>query len=275
MIDVLDAEAIEGGVLPALRPQLRRVTVLDETDSTNAELSRLSPAEQHAHAVLAEEQKRGRGRRDRRWHSPAGGNIYFSLGWRFTEGDHAFTTLPLVAAVAAAQTLKRVGLTGHGIKWPNDILVAGKKLAGILVELKAHGSRSVAIIGVGINVRMPSSALEDPETLIDRPWTDLESNLAPAERPCSRNALASGLIDQLLSALGRFESTGFESFHRAWATYDLLRGTETTLQMDGHSVQGIARGISDQGELLLDVTGGGRQSFHAGEVRVFGGTRAF
>ncbi len=275
MTDRLDAEAIEEGVLPALRPQLRRVTVLEQTDSTNAELARLGPAEQHAHAVLAEEQKQGRGRRDRRWHSPAGGNIYFSLGWRFSEGDHAFTTLPLVAAVAAAQALKRVGLTGHGIKWPNDILVDGKKLAGILVELKAHGNRSAAIIGVGINVRMPANAAEDPERLIDRPWTDLESNLDAPNRPCSRNALASGLIDQLLSALGRFESTGFASFQQAWASYDLLRDIETTLQMDDRSVHGIARGVSEQGELLLDVSGGGRQSFHAGEVRVFGGTRAF
>ena len=275
MTDILDAEAIAEGVLPSLRPQLRRVTVLDETDSTNAELARLAPAEQHAHAVLAEKQKQGRGRRARRWHSPAGGNIYFSLGWRFSSNDHAFSTLPLVVAIATANALKRAGLEGHGIKWPNDILVNGKKLAGILVELKSGADQALATMGIGINVRMPSTAEDNPEELIDRPWTDLASNVDTGMGPVNRNSLASALLDQLLASLGRFESTGFESFRRAWTEYDLLRDTETTLQIDDRSVDGIARGVSDTGELLLDTAEGDRQAFHAGEVRVFGGTRAF
>ena len=275
MTDILDAEAIAEGVLPSLRPQLRGVTVLDETDSTNAELARLAPAEQHAQAVLAEKQKQGRGRRARRWHSPAGGNIYFSLGWRFSSNDHAFSTLPLVVAIATANALKRTGLEGHGIKWPNDILVNGKKLAGILVELKSGANQALATMGVGINVRMPFTAEENPEELIDRPWTDLASNVQTGAGPVNRNALASALLDQLLASLGRFESTGFESFRRAWAEYDLLRDTKTTLEIDDRSVAGIARGVSDTGELLLDIDGGDQQAFHAGEVRVFGGTRAF
>ena len=275
MVDRLDAELIAEGVLPSLRPQLRQVTVLPETGSTNTELSKLKPAEQHAHAVLAERQTRGRGRRARRWHSPAGGNVYFSLGWRFSGGDHPFATLPLVVAVATANALKRAGLAGHGIKWPNDILAGGRKLAGILVELKSGGSRTTAIIGIGINVRMPVSAEENPEQLIDRPWTDLETHLSPELLPCNRNALASALLDQLLAALGRFESTGFESFRSAWNQYDLLDQGQVTLEMDEKTICGIARGVSGSGELLLETSSGAVRHFHAGEVRVYRGIRAF
>jgi len=275
MTDVLDAEAIAEGVLPSLRPQLRRVTVLPDTDSTNAELARLRPAEQHAHAMLAERQNQGRGRRERRWHSPAGGNIYFSLGWRFTGGDHPFSTLPLLVAIATANALKQAGLRGHGIKWPNDILVDGKKLAGILVELKSSANHTSAIIGIGINVRMPATAGENPEALIDRPWTDLVSHLGAGQLPCDRNALASALLDQLLASLARFEHGGFDSFRQAWKTYDVLENGPVTLELDDGEIAGTARGITQDGELILHTAGGDRLAFNAGEVRVYRGIRAF
>ena len=195
MTDKLDAERIAEGVLPSLRPALRQVTVLEETDSTNSELARLTPGEQHAHAILAERQTAGRGRRRRHWHSPAGGNVYFSLGWRFPRRDHPFSTLPLVVAIAVANALERVGLEGPGLKWPNDILVGGRKAVGILADLKSVGDVNTAIIGVGINVRMPASAGEAPATLIDRPWTDLESQLDEVDKPCDRNRLVSSLLD--------------------------------------------------------------------------------
>ena len=275
MADRLDAEAIAEGVLPSLRPRLRLVTVLPETESTNTVLARMQPAEQHAHAVLAERQTAGRGRRERKWHSPAGGNVYFSLGWRFTRDDHPFSTLPLVAAIAAANALKKAGLEGHGIKWPNDILVDGKKLVGILAELKAGGKGTTAIIGIGINVRMPETDQEDPGKIIDRPWSDLESHLPDRARPCDRNRLASQLLDHLLASLERFENSGFESFHGPWERWDLLHGGQTTLEMENGSVVGIARGINEKGELLLQTHDGETRCFNAGEVRVFRGIRAF
>lgn len=276
MADFLDAEQIAEGVLPSLRPRLRKVTVLAETDSTNSELARLKPAEQHAHAILAERQTVGRGRRERKWHSPAGGNIYLSFGWSFSRGEHPFSTLPLVVAIATANALKHAGLEGHGIKWPNDILAGGKKLAGILVELKSGGNvRTTSIIGVGINVRMPSTESEDPGKIIDRPWTDMESQLAEAFRPSDRNLLASAILDQLLASLDRFERSGFESFRGAWKKYDLLENGQATLELDNGTVCGVARGVNEAGELLLETEQGETRSFHAGEVRVFRGNRAF
>lgn len=274
--DSLDADRIAEGILPSLRPRLRRVTVLPEVDSTNLELGRMAPGERHAHAVLAERQTRGRGRRQRNWHSPAGGNVYFSLGWRFPQGDHPLSTLPLIVAVATANALNRAGLEGHGIKWPNDVLVSGRKLAGILVELKSAGNgNSTAIIGIGINVRMPNTQAEDPEKLIDRPWTELEAHLGKEHKPCDRNALASQLLDQLLASLDRFERSGFETFTGAWEEYDLLQDEQVTLELDDATVNGVARGVNEWGELLLQTANGEVHSFHAGEVRVYRGIRAF
>ena len=211
MTEPLDPERIAENVNPALRPVLRRVTVLQEVDSTNLELARMPLPEQHAHAVLAEEQTGGRGRRQRSWHSPPGGNIYLSLGWQFRHDHPARSNLPLVSAICVVGALAGAGLDGHGIKWPNDILLNGKKLAGILVELQSTGNGPAnAVIGVGLNVRMPRSG-QDPGKVIDRPWTDLESNLPRDRKPVDRNRLASMLLDRLMAGLQRFEDSGFES----------------------------------------------------------------
>ena len=275
MTDKLDGERIAEGVLPSLRPLLRQVTVLEEIDSTNSELARMRSGEQHAHAVLAERQTAGRGRRRRRWHSPAGGNVYCSLGWRFPRRDLPFSTLPLVVAVAVANALERMGLKNHGVKWPNDILVGGRKAVGILAELKSSGNANTAIIGIGINVRMPASTGEDPAKLIDRPWTDLESHLDQADRPCDRNRLVSTLLDQLLASLQRFESSGFESFRSSWERWDLLRGGPVKLETDEGSVTGVALGVNGSGQLLLKLQDDEIRPFHAGEVRVFRDTPIF
>ena len=270
MTDLLDAETILEGVLPTLRPLLRRVTVLEEVDSTNSELQRLLAPERHAHALLAERQVRGRGRRQRSWHSPAGGNIYMSLGWQFRKEQLPLSTLPLVVAVCVAQALARTGLQGHGIKWPNDILVDGAKLAGILVELQSSGDvGATAVIGIGLNVRMPVREGEDPRQLIDRPWTDLQSHLTNGSLPGGRNRLAVNLLDQLLAALGRFEQTGFDTFAAAWKEFDLLNGNPVTLDLDKGTVTGIAQGINNDGELMVTMEDGCISSFHSGEVRVF------
>ncbi len=103
--------------------------------------------------LLADRQSAGRGRRGRSWHSPPGQNIYLSLGWNFQRADGALTPLPLAVAVAAVRAMRRAGLHSPGIKWPNDIQVGGKKLAGILVELRNPGpGQALAVIGIGVNV---------------------------------------------------------------------------------------------------------------------------
>ena len=268
MTDPLDADRIAEGVLPALRSRLRRVTVRQTVDSTNTALAALPAAEQHAHALLAEEQTAGRGRGARRWHSPAGGNIYLSLGWRFRSAPPDLGALPLAVAVAVTEALTAAGLEGAGIKWPNDILVDGRKLAGILVESQLAGASEASVIaGIGLNVRMPRVA---GEAAIDRPWTDLESDLPASRRPVKRNHLVSGLLDRLLATFERFEATGFKSFRPRYTNFDILKGRPITLEHASGEVSGTGRGVDESGRLLVDCKNGEVRAFHSGEVRVFG-----
>jgi len=264
--DALSADAIRSRLGPATASALSELTVLGEVDSTNAVLARLPAARRHRHAVLAESQTRGRGRRQRTWHSPAGGNIYLSLGWRFTAPVPRLSCLPLAVAVCLAAALERAGLRGHGIKWPNDILVEGAKLAGILVESQAAGSDAFqAVIGIGLNVRMPSSA---ESAGIDRPWTDLVTRLPSNQRDISRNEIAALLLDGLLPGMGRFESEGFEPFRAGWDRFDLLTGRRVRLEGNGGFRRGIALGIDASGGLSIDIEDYGPQVLHAADVTV-------
>ena len=270
--DRLDAGHIREAMARATKAKLRQLTLLQETDSTNTSVLRLPGDQQHAHAVLAECQTGGRGRRERSWHSPAGGNIYLSLGWWFRDCQWPLATLPLVVAIAVSRALARAGLHGHGIKWPNDILVQGKKLAGILVELQSAGSGpALAVIGVGINVRMPSPEPGEPAAAINRPWTDLVSQLKAGDAGISRNRLVSFLLDELLEALVAFERAGFEGFSDAWRELDLLQGKKIQLEQNGQIQAGTAHGVDKNGGLLLETPQSGTQVFHYGEVSIHRG----
>jgi BirA family biotin operon repressor/biotin-[acetyl-CoA-carboxylase] ligase len=267
--DVLAAERILEHLPAPLRHELRELTVLQQTDSTNSALARIPPERRHAHALLAEEQTGGRGRRQRSWHSPAGGNIYLSLGWRFDSQSISLSTLPLVAALCLCRALDRAGLQGHGIKWPNDVLIDGAKLAGILVESQAVGSGPLlAVIGIGLNVRMPGGEGDHPGVIIDRPWTDLASHLPEGRRSVSRNELAALLLEQLLTGLPRFEAEGFATYHDEWQKRDLLTGRRLRLEGNGGFRYGRALSIEDDGGLKVDIDGYGPQVLYAADVSI-------
>jgi BirA family biotin operon repressor/biotin-[acetyl-CoA-carboxylase] ligase len=255
--------------------QLAGLDVLEETDSTNSALQRLALEQQHAHAILADRQTSGRGRRQRNWHSPAGCNVYLSLGWRFMDQRLPLTALPLVTAVCTCRALSRARLRGHGIKWPNDILAGGAKIAGILVELQAaSGGPANAVIGVGVNVSMTQeeASRQAADASIDRSWTDMQSQMPQHSKGVSRNEVAALLLEELLSGVLEFQSNGFAALRDEWSRLDLLAGQKIRLELQGKSTHGVARGISEDGALLLDVTGPDgrveRQVIHAGEVSV-------
>ena len=271
----LDPARIRELMSPLSLERLAWLDVMEETDSTNSALQRLPLEQQHAHAILAESQTSGRGRRQRNWHSPAGCNVYLSLGWRFEDKRLPFSALPLVAAVCTCRALTRAGLRGHGIKWPNDILVDRAKIAGILVELQAaSGGPAHAVIGVGVNVSMAQgeTARREADASIDRSWTDMESQIPNHGNGISRNDIAAVLLEELLAGVLEYQSTGFGELRAEWTELDLLAGQEVRLELQGKFTDGIACGISEDGALLLDVTGhdGGveRQVIHAGEVSV-------
>lgn len=270
--DRLDAKCIREGMTETARARLRHLTLLHETDSTNAYVLRLPQDQQHAHAVLAESQRHGKGRRQRSWYSPAGGNIYLSLGWHFAEVEYPLSTLPLVSAIGVCKALSRAGLENHGIKWPNDVLVDGRKLAGILVEMQSAGSGpAIVAIGMGVNIRMPNAESDDLKLAIDRPWTDLASRFGMNSEAPVRNELVAMILDETLPALELFQASGFEPFRAGWENLDLLYGNTVELEQDGPNPAGRARGVDPYGGLLLEGADGEVRAFHSGEVSVIYG----
>jgi len=266
-IEPLSAERVRAALSGRAKATLRALTVVREVDSTNSELARLPAEQRHGHAILADAQTNGRGRRQRVWHSPPGGNIYLSLGWRSGLQTAALSTLPLVVGLCLCRSLEKVGLRGHGVKWPNDILVRDAKLAGILVEMESPGSGpSVGIIGAGLNVRMPGNATGMPPLSIDQPWTDLASELPAKRGMIDRNAVAASLLDELLAGLAEFEGRGFEAFRNDWERFDLLKGRRVALQAVGSVHRGIVRGIDASGGLAVDLDDGGVQVYYAADV---------
>ena len=198
---------------------------------------------------LAEYQSAGRGRRGRQWHSPFGSNLYFSLAWPFHSGAADLAGLSLAVGVMVKNALSRVGVTGGGLKWPNDILFDQKKLAGILIDLRGEADGVMwAVIGVGINVSMK----DDVSLPIDQPWT---SCVAVAGRDVSRNQLAGELISELLVGLPRFENDGFGGFQSEWQALDLLVGGPVWVEKGGESVRANALGVDDSGGLLVEYDG--------------------
>jgi BirA family biotin operon repressor/biotin-[acetyl-CoA-carboxylase] ligase len=258
-IELLEKNLIIASLDPAICNQLRKLDVEAKVDSTNSVLQRQPVAEQHAAVILAEQQTTGRGRRGRAWHSPFGSNLYLSLGWMFEKPLTELGCLPLVVAIATARALKRVGLSGHQIKWPNDILLDGRKLCGCLVEMQTDGQGHChAVLGVGINVRMQAA---EADREIEQAWTDLHSQLPT----CSRNKLAALLIEELLICMHSFSERGFSPFIASWKELDSLYGQRIEVFGSNNSRHGIACGIDEQGALLLD-TGNEIQRFHSGEV---------
>jgi BirA family biotin operon repressor/biotin-[acetyl-CoA-carboxylase] ligase len=176
---------------PGILQLIRRLDVLEQTTSTNDEILNLPPRERHGRIVLAERQTAGKGQRGRQWQSP-GGNVLFSIGWRFSSQPNVLGDLPLLAGVCICQALARLGLKGHGLKRPNDVMVGGAKLSGILVETRVGRHGLDAVTGIGINMRMDDNVGQS----IDQPWTDLERHLH-AELP-TRNKVVSTILEELL-----------------------------------------------------------------------------
>ncbi len=255
----LDRTLILERIAPLWREKLTNLTIETSLDSTNSALQRLPVAERHAAVILAEQQTSGRGRRGRQWHSPVGKNLYLSLGWKFDKPLSELGCLPLVVALSAARALTRSGLNDHRIKWPNDILLDGKKLCGCLVEMHADARGAChAVLGVGINVHMPASVADGE---IDQPWTDLHSQLPD----CSRNTLAALLLEELIDHLGLFSEKGFAPLKPLWKQMDGLEGQTINVFADSQTHRGIALGIDEDGALLLDI---GKQvlTLHSAEV---------
>jgi BirA family biotin operon repressor/biotin-[acetyl-CoA-carboxylase] ligase len=256
-LDGLALDAIRAGIGPAA--DAIRIELVDECDSTNAMLAaRASAGAPTGTALACELQRAGRGRQGARWVSGRGDGLTFSLLWRFERAAGTLTGLPLVAGLACADALEALGASDVALKWPNDLLRAGAKLGGILVEAQGDARGPLAaVIGVGINVRLSDEA----RAAIGQPVADLTG--VPYG---SRSAVLGRVLAALAAALARFEREGFTAFRAAWQRRHAFQDKRVRLLVRaGHSIVGVAAGVADDGALLLG-TEAGVQRFYAGEV---------
>lgn len=261
-VELLDRERILAALSAPARRTLPALHVCFETASTQLLAAAAPPPERGCAIWLAERQTAGQGRRGRRWVSPLAANLAMSVARRFQGGFAALSGLSLVVGVAVAEALQTLGYRQVGLKWPNDLWVDGRKLGGILIQLRGEASGPCeAVIGLGINVRMPAAFAR----LIDQPWCDLASLSRSA--PTSRNTLAAAVIEQLLPALERFERDGLAPFLDRWRQLDVLAGQPVRVFEGDHVREGIAHGIDEQGALRVQHEQHERR-YHGGEVSV-------
>lgn len=234
------------------------VAVIPVIDSTNQYLLERMDSLPSGAVCVAEYQQAGRGRRGRHWFSPFGANLYMSMYWRLEQGPAAAMGLSLVIGIVMAETLQSLGAEDVRVKWPNDIYLHDRKLAGILVELTGKtGDAAQIVMGAGINLAMRNADAAQ----INQGWI----NLQEAGVTLDRNDLAATLINRLREALPVFEQEGLAPFVARWAGLDNFINRPVRLLMGEREVYGIARGIDNQGGLLLEQEGD-IKSWMGGEI---------
>lgn len=236
-----------------------------EIDSTSDRLHRAPPPPaDRPRLVFAEIQRAGRGRRGRSWIAPFGSGLTFSMGWTFTETPAGLSSLSLAVGAALVRRLRDLGADQAMLKWPNDLLVFGRKLGGLLIQLRAEsGAGASAVIGLGLNLQLS----EATRAGIERPGVLAVADLAEAiHGPLpGRNALAASLAAAMLDALQRFAAGGFDPFIEDWRSFDALRDAPVMLLQGDERIEGIARGADRDGALLLEV-GSRLERFYSGDV---------
>lgn len=246
------------GALCEGRAQNITILRVAETGSTNADLL-ADVAHLTAPTLLwAELQTAGKGRAGRNWQSVAGSTLTFSLAWKFNLPVHALVGLSLAVGVVVVEALQDFGVDAR-LKWPNDVLKNGDKLAGILLETaqdKTDKSSIWAVIGVGVNLaQAPQLSVQ-----LGRKVADAPTLLAQREQ------LMVALINGFARDLPIFEKNGFTAFAGTWNKFDAYAGCAVSIQDQGNILHsGIAAGVDQAGQLLLD-TEQGRIAIIAGDV---------
>lgn len=261
-IELLDKKKILGSLQAEHKKILQKCEIFDELPSTNDYLMQtVKDKATHGHVCLAERQTAGKGRRGRVWLSPFGTNIYLSLLWQFSNDLSKLAGLSLVVALAVIKALEQYGVReGLVLKWPNDVLWHGKKLAGILIETRGESNEHLtAVIGIGLNVKMPKMIGEN----ISQPWADLSQIVNGI---IHRNQLAGLLLDHLCSVITQFNREGIKPFIKQWREYDITLDKKVSLQTSTEKFSGIARGIDETGCILVENAAGKIEHFSIGEI---------
>jgi BirA family biotin operon repressor/biotin-[acetyl-CoA-carboxylase] ligase len=263
---VLDAAAIRARLTAGTAARLRGGESVWSTGSTNADLlARSAPTPGEFDFRVAECQSAGRGRRGRRWLAPPGGGLCLSWSWGFDALPPQSGALSLAVGVTALRALRSLGIAGVGLKWPNDLVTAGGKLAGILIELKSEaGGPLHVVVGIGLNVALGETVIRDVAATGNR-----AIDLASLGAVPDRNALIAALLESGVQGLAAFAHAGFAGFADEYREADTLAGRAVTVSggATAAALAGIARGVDADGALLVQ-TATGVERILSGDVSV-------
>ncbi len=237
-----------------------KVIFREIVDSTqNLAVSLADRYDSHGAAVIAEQQKSGRGRQRRKWLSPKGG-VWLSVVLKPDMPTAKITLLPFVASLAVCETIRAIGLNAR-LKWPNDVMISGKKVAGILLDISAEAEHvNYAVIGIGINANVDSAAIS---AHIDNvKVTSISDELG---RSVSRLELVTALLENLERYYLEMEQRGAIAILQEWKKNSEMLGRKVTVTQNDRTVQGVAVEINEDGSLMLR-TGDGDINVVSGDI---------
>lgn len=259
---LLDSKKIE----TLLKSEHFIIDTVESIDSTNNYLNNHNKSA-IPHICIAEHQTRGRGRFSREWYSPFGKNIYFSMQYSIKQDISQLGGLSLAVGTIVCKAIEKACKLPNRLmlKWPNDITYNGKKLAGVLIEIRAevNGNCSV-IIGIGINVNMPITN----KVTFNQEWASI---MQITGSPQDRNNICAILIDKLTIGIEQYLITGFKSYMPEWKKRDSLFGKMIQIQDGNEIFKGIATGVDLQGHLLINLETNIKKAFAAGEATLLKG----
>lgn len=240
--------------------------ILDEVSSTNEHLLKRASTEAIGGQVcVTEVQAQGRGRRGRKWIATPYRNILMSIGWYFETGVAGLSGLSLAAGVAVAEALEEFGVGGVSLKWPNDVLWDGRKLAGLLLDVRGEAAGpTTVVLGLGLNVDIAESDAQH----IEQPWIDLQQILR--SNVVDRNRLVAILLRNLVQMFSVFDARGLSAFLESWERYHAYAGKQVRVLRGNDELVGTVQGVDLHGALLLKDTAGKLHTFNSGEISLRG-----
>jgi BirA family biotin operon repressor/biotin-[acetyl-CoA-carboxylase] ligase len=247
----------------------RRIIYREVADSTQSLAMALAEKDQSSHGtvVIAEQQKSGRGRLKRKWLSPKGG-LWLSVVLKPHIPVSGITLLPFVAALAVCDAIREGTKLDARLKWPNDVMVAGKKVAGILLNVSAGAEQiNYAVIGIGVNANVDSSAIAS--RLGSKLLQQITSIRDELGRDANRHQLAKLLLEKIESYYLELEQNGARAIIQAWKKNSDILGHRVAVMQNGRTIhQGVAADVNEDGSLLLRTNSSGDVSVVSGDIHV-------
>lgn len=246
-----------------LGDQFDVITLLEQIDSTNAEaIRRMQALQETSQLIVGLSQSAGRGRRGRQWMSPRGAGLYISFTRAFAQPLAELQGLSLITALSVAEAITELGVSNVQLKWPNDVLVGRKKLAGILLETCQNGRQPVIVFGIGINLDLPDSAVAQ----IDRPVTDVRRELGTQFNERTAPDLLVAFCQNIHLKLAEFLESGFAQFRDSWNAIDAYLLDNVVIINGDQQSRGVYQGVDDAGALMLLDDVRGLREIKGGEV---------